>query len=204
MTATDPTEDCLQSGSIDQVGVNIFKRSKSNPKSKIKKQKVIFIMGLPGSGKTYLAKMLAERINVEHISSDVVRKSMKMGGHYSGQDKQLVYDQMMTLMQKCLAEQKDVLVDSTFYLQSARDEFEELALNYTDEIYWILATADESTIKERVSQKRPDSEADYSVYLAIRDKMDPIQMGHLVIETDKHEHRELLEKILAYCHIQAK
>jgi len=34
---------------------------------------IIIVFGLPGSGKSYFASKLAERINARYINSDVIR-----------------------------------------------------------------------------------------------------------------------------------
>ncbi|NND31641.1 MAG: AAA family ATPase [Saprospiraceae bacterium] len=166
--------------------------------------KVIFIMGLPGTGKTYLAKLLAARVDAKHISSDVVRKEIGKRQHYEPEDKHEVYREMQARMESALTEGSHVLVDTTFYSNSLRDEFEKLAKRYTNEIFWVLTTADETLIKKRVSKKRPDSEADYQVFLMIRNQWDEVTRPHLLVSTDILTEQELLNKVLIYCDLLKK
>ncbi len=163
--------------------------------------KVIFVMGLPGSGKTFLAIHLTKVLGVTHISSDRVRKTLQKNGQYQAKDKEVVYREMKKLLTKGLQQNENVIVDTTFYQQKIRNEFEAIAKKHPTKIYWIRTTANEKTIQKRVAKKRPDSEADFRIYQLIRNQFEPIKMEHLEIKTDKDSIKKNIKQVLEYCEL---
>lgn len=163
---------------------------------------VIFIMGLPGSGKTFLAEHLSSVLSATHISSDKVRETLHKKGKYQSEDKEDVYREMKNLLSESLQKNENVIVDTTFYLRKLRNEFEEVAKIYSNKVYWIWTTATEKTIKKRVSKKRPDSEADFEIYQLIRDQFEPIKVEHLEIKTDKLSIQKNIKRALEYCKLE--
>ena len=156
-------------------------------------------MGLPGSGKTYIAKLLANQLNYEHINSDQVRKEIHKKGHYTVEDKTLVYQEMLRGMRGVLERGQDLIVDTTFYLQKLRDEFQALAAEYTSEIHWIHVTADESIIEKRLSRPRMDSDADFRIFLSIRDQFEKPTMRCLELINNQLENHEIIAKVKEFC-----
>lgn len=73
------------------------------------------VMGLPGSGKSYFAKHLSQRIKFHYIGSDETRKEMEAMGKYRMEDKQQVYDQMKSLAAEAIEQGRNVIVDATFF-----------------------------------------------------------------------------------------
>ena len=55
--------------------------------TKMNRLKKILIMGLPGAGKTTLAKELAQRLNAVHLNADEVRKEINKGLGFSLEDR---------------------------------------------------------------------------------------------------------------------
>ena len=55
---------------------------------------LIIICGLPGTGKTFIAKKLAPKINAEHLSTDRIRKELFPEPTYSEDEKNKVYVEM--------------------------------------------------------------------------------------------------------------
>ena len=163
--------------------------------------KLIFVMGLPGSGKTYLARLIASHFGFEHVSSDRTRNDLNLMGRYETESKQLVYQMMLTTTSQLLGQGKDVVVDATFTSSSDRSRFRAEISQWTDQIFWVLVSADPDTTRKRLQIRRVDSEADYQVYLRLKDQFDPVDFKYLEIPTDQCDDDELLYLIINYCRL---
>lgn len=159
---------------------------------------VIFVIGLPGTGKTFFAKTLAGKLQAEHINSDFTRSEMKMMGQYDTHSRLLVYDEMKKRMRNTLLSGKNVVIDATFYSAEIRADFFKLAASYREDQNIVLMTASDETIYKRTSLARPDSEADYNTYLKLKELFEPLHEDHLIINSDGLQLNEMLEKTLNY------
>ena len=65
-------------------------------------------------------------------------------------------------------------------------------------IFWVEITADEPVIKERVSKKREFSEADFDVYLKIKETFEPLEQDHLTLRVDQYTLEEMIERTKSY------
>jgi len=158
----------------------------------------IAIFGLPGSGKTYFASQFASKINALHISSDAVRKDLLQMGHYEEQAKSIVYQTMLQLMVNANKKEQNLVLDATFNKRHIRNLFMEKARELHQQLYFIEIKADESVIRERLRHKRPDSEADFDVYLKIKKEFEQVDEDHLVLNSDKESLDEMLGRALVY------
>src|SRR4249920_2609436 len=104
---------------------------------------VIIIFGLPGSGKSYFASRLAKRIHADYINSDRIRKKMFPDGTYSEREKQSVYDEMLELMRRLMRQNKNAVLDATFYKEDIRKQFIDGAAN-AGRIHFIETVSDEA------------------------------------------------------------
>jgi predicted kinase len=161
---------------------------------------IILIAGLPGSGKSYFAEKLAERLEAVYINSDQVRKAEQASGQYSFQDKFKVYKEMARLATHALKEQKAVIIDATFYQQSMRDLFFTLAKTLLVPTVFIEVFADEALIKERLNTPRKYSEADFKVYEKIKNEFEHITEPHLRLESTNENMGNMLNTAIQYIH----
>jgi predicted kinase len=159
---------------------------------------VVVVMGLPGSGKTYFARQLALKVNATHISSDIVRINLEYQGRYDENSKLIVYDVMLQLMEEVIKRKENVVLDATFYKEQIRRRFEVKAKQFNTPIYFIEIKATEAVIKERISKDRPDSEADFHVYLKVKDCFDPVLVEHLTLHSDQQNLSEMLNQALTF------
>jgi predicted kinase len=146
--------------------------------------KLVMVVGLPGTGKSTFSRALAASIGAHHLNSDVVRTELDLRGKYSPKDKAKVYQALKEQTGRLLNAGSTVIVDATLYLEKLRQPYTELAQQLGCPTLWIELHARTETIKERVSEKRPYSEADLAVHQKIKSLYEPLQEHHLSLETD--------------------
>lgn len=159
---------------------------------------LILISGLPGSGKSTLARAFAERYDAVHLNTDMVRNRSGLRGHYSPEDKKQVYDALLEQARYYLSKGQNVIVDSTFYLNSIRTPFEEAAILLNRPIFRVEVRAAEETIRQRLKHPRPDSEADFAVYKKIQREYQPWTAPYLMLWTDEMTIEALVEALHEY------
>ncbi len=159
---------------------------------------MIIVAGLPGSGKSFFAVRLADRLGALHVNSDKVRHEMEARGNYSLSDKFRVYEEMISQAESGIRENLPVVVDATFYLRSIRDMFYDLAGNWGIPVFLMEVKAEEPLIKERLQKEREDSEADFAVYKKVKKAFEPIGRPHLILQSTNTNIEKLLEEALQY------
>jgi predicted kinase len=159
---------------------------------------IIVVLGLPGSGKSYFAQALAMDINAHYLNSDLIRNEKGARGKYSTEDKMLVYQTMAEKARQIVLTGNDVVVDGTFYLAATVDLFRTLSSTLATAIVFISIVAHEQLIRERLSQVRKDSEANYDVYLKIKEVVEPLEVAHLTLQSSKNNIDDMLSRAKDY------
>jgi predicted kinase len=163
--------------------------------------RLILICGLPGSGKSYFAQHLSEKLHASYLNSDLLRKELFPNHRtYSEKEKQNVYDALLSSTETNLIHHTSVVLDATFYKNNLRLPFYKLAKQLNCSCTTIHINADETLIKERTSKIRQDSEADYSVYLKLKDHFEPISAPHLTLQSTDSNIDSLLSTALDFLH----
>ena len=144
---------------------------------------LIIVCGLPGTGKTTLAKAISRRLGAAYLSSDVLRKRMFPDPSYSEEERGKVYDELVSLCRKALAEGKHVVVDATFYKAALREGF--VALGPGSGTHLILCTLDEDRLRKRLGNRKPGgpSDADFAVHQKLKADFEPVSGRHLLIDS---------------------
>ena len=146
---------------------------------------LILITGLPGSGKTTLAKELSRTLNAPCLSTDRQRDEMGLRSHYGLEDKLEVYRKLRAKTCSLLVKKPVVIVEGTFFQQQIRDTFIASASHFGHQTLIIYLEAQEKAIKERVNKKREMSQAGFEEYLLVKDTFEPIKTPHLSINTSQ-------------------
>jgi hypothetical protein len=144
-----------------------------------KRPRLILMSGLSGSGKTWLARQLAERLSAVHIRSDVLRKRRaglrelapshsRVGADlYSAEVSALLYDDLERAAEDVLSGGMPAIGDATFLKRSQRAPFAELAARCGVPLHLILCEAPEPVLRARITERsrsrRDPSEADLKV-----------------------------------------
>ena len=112
---------------------------------------VVFVFGLPGTGKSYFASRLAKMIDASYLNSDKLRKELFAQRTYSHHEKKVVYDTMLRKAKAAIAMSQNLVLDATFHKKETRDTFVK-QLSDQGEVFYIELHSVESTIKERLKK----------------------------------------------------
>lgn len=159
---------------------------------------LILIAGLPGTGKTTVAKAFARKYDAVHFNSDTIRREMGLWGNYRPEDKARVYAELLRRARIALTANKTVVVDSTFFRADLRRPFVELADSLDQKIRWVLASAPAGVLHARVAAPRADSEADEVILEKIQAQFEPLEVPHLVLPTADATPEDLADALHEY------
>jgi uncharacterized protein len=138
---------------------------------------LVLIGGLPGAGKSTLARSLGEMTNFAVIRSDMVRKElarMPLGkgigsnwkeGIYTPAWTERTYAECLDRAEKLLFQGNRVIIDATFRDESKRIEFLELASRLAIPAVFMVCQAKPDVAASRLRARIGDvSDADWSIY----------------------------------------
>ena len=148
---------------------------------------LILVCGLPGVGKSTLAKAISAEIGAEYLSSDIIRRKMLEERTYSEHEKYKVYGAMVAETERLLASEKTVVCDATFYKKKTRMEMCAAAKRSHAEVFFVKCTLDEKTIEERMGNRarlgNSESEATFRIYLKVKGLFEEIEEEYLEVDT---------------------
>lgn len=163
---------------------------------------LVIVCGLPGSGKSFVSKKLAERIKATHLNTDKIRKELFQNPEYSDEEKQKVYDEMFSRAAELLSQNKNVILDGTFFKKSLRQKVYKLAEENQSAFYVIECTAPSFKIEERIVERQSaesESDANVDIYKKLLKQFEPIEEVHLSLDTTQPIEKQLslIESFLA-------
>ncbi len=157
---------------------------------------LILVAGLPASGKTTFADVLARRVGAVRINSDLVRQQLDLKGHYSPEAKNRVYQAMIERAAEALGRGHPVVADSTFYKESLRKPWKELAHRTGVDIHFVLMKISDEEAFRRLQKPRPDSEATWEVYQELKSEWEPLAEPHITLDSTSGDVDALVEEVL--------
>lgn len=157
---------------------------------------VYLIMGLPGTGKTFFARALAERLEAIHANTDSIRAEHDLMGKYDRVAKEKVYQLLLDRMLESARNGHTVVIDATFTRKSLRDRFIQPLEQEDIPFRLVQMLADHKIVEKRVQKDRPDSEAGIEVHDRLKDALEPVERGHITLDSGKMELEDMLQEIV--------
>jgi predicted kinase len=163
---------------------------------------ILFIItGLPGTGKSYLARKIAERLPAVIVQSDFVRKFISPKPTYSSEESALVHQVARSLTERLLVTGCRVIYDATNLVEWHREKLYHVAEKTGVRLVIIQTVASEDVIRTRLRQRHRTrdpqdmSDADWDVVELLKPEQQPIQRPYIVVDASD-DFESALEKIL--------
>ncbi|HEX9296952.1 MAG TPA: AAA family ATPase [Polyangiaceae bacterium] len=162
---------------------------------------LVLVGGLPGTGKSTLARGLGDRAGFEVIRSDIVRKelaglspdaraSSRWGdGIYSHDWTLRTYAECLSRVETLLFEGRRVIVDASFASAALRDVFLHAARSRCVPLVWFVCQASPEQVRQRLGARSGDaSDADWAIYESACRQWEPAaptsELSPVPIDTD--------------------
>lgn len=146
---------------------------------------LLVVFGLPGTGKSYLAKRFAEKTFAAHLLSDSIRKQLAdigvwthrfadyRQGIYSPEMTKKTYDELFRRAEVFLKSGERVILDATFPSEDSRNRCRELAARLKVPARLVFVHHPEAVALRRLTRRRKTetfSDANVKVYRAMKER----------------------------------
>ncbi|MCJ7666747.1 MAG: ATP-binding protein [Anaerolineae bacterium] len=162
---------------------------------------LLLLSGLPGTGKSFLARRLAEALPFVIIESDVVRKILFPQPLYTAQESRWVHRTCHALMAKLLKRGVRVIYDATNLIEYHREIVYRIAQKAGARLVVVKTVASEEVVRERLRARQEEarelSDADWRVYRRMASRQEQVSHPHLVIDTSE-DLEEAVAKVLRF------
>jgi predicted kinase len=149
---------------------------------------LVLVCGLPGTGKSTVAKELAKSINGKLLRTDIIRKEVFKKPKYTEREKQNVYELLFSRAEQLLSKNISCVLDGTFYKKSLREKAHDVAKKTGAKFEIIECICPEKVIHKRMKKRTKTSDAsdaDFRIYEKMKNEYEPIEEKHIVIDTSR-------------------
>jgi predicted kinase len=168
---------------------------------------LVVFSGLPGSGKSYLARQVQPHLAATIIESDFVRRVLFPRPRYTGTESAWVYAVSHALIARLLGRSQSVIFDATNLLERSRQSLCRMAGDLQAHVVIVRTIAPDEVIRQRLLARceHPDannhSDATVEVYEKLQLTDEPMRGPHLAIDTTE-DWRQSVQRILRECRMQ--
>jgi len=152
---------------------------------------LIIVSGLPGTGKSYFCRKLAERANLVILESDSLRKQLFPAPSYRKEESTQLFQACYGLVEELLRRGISVALDATNLEEHNRERLYHIADQSGAKLIIVRMEAPPDVVKERLERRsqREDesdhSEADWDVYSKMKPTVEKISRNHFAVDSSK-------------------
>jgi hypothetical protein len=148
---------------------------------------LIVLVGLPGTGKSYFAAGLAQKLEAVILESDALRKALFSPPEYSWQESAYLFRVIHRLIDSLLRQRASVILDATNLTESAREHLYAIAARNSAKAIVVFTTAPPELVHARLNRRVDThagySDADWTVYRKMAPTVERIRRPHFTADT---------------------
>ncbi len=154
---------------------------------------LVMLCGLPGTGKSTLARELTHHLPAVVVESDRVRQKLFAPATYSAEESRQVHQVCHILISWYLRHYYHVIYDATNLYEYHRALVYGLVTRSGTRLVVAEVVARDEVVRRRLAPRRSGdrsghhredySDADWDVYLTMRSRAEPIQHQHITVDT---------------------
>jgi predicted kinase len=152
---------------------------------------LIVVSGLPGTGKSFFCRKLAERLPFLILSSDTLRKILFSSPRYKESENKRLFSTCHALIEELLRKGIPVIFDATNLLERHREYLYRAAKRAEAKLILVYVEAPSEVVRQRllareqVAALQDDSEACWDVYNKMKPRRERISRNHFVVDTSQ-------------------
>ena len=151
----------------------------------------IIVSGLPGTGKSYFCRKLAERLPFLVLESDTLRKSLFSSPIYSASESSHLFRTIHYLIEGLLRKGISLILDATNLSERHRERLYNIAEHLNARLILVRVEAPPDLVQERLKARSGreeiecKSDADWAVYQKMRPTVQKICRNHYAVDTSR-------------------
>ncbi|MSQ05740.1 MAG: ATP-binding protein [Dehalococcoidia bacterium] len=152
---------------------------------------LVVLCGLPGSGKSHIARELVRRVPMAVLSSDRLRKALAGQPKYTALESSRLFAACHQLIEELLREGRKVLFDATNLNEGFRQPLYDITGSLDVPLILAHLTAPNEVIRQRLAGRANGesdssfSDADWRIYCRLRPMQQPIARPHYAVDTSQ-------------------
>ena len=159
----------------------------------------IVVSGLPGTGKSYFCRKLAERLQFIILESDALRKTLFSLPGYGESESGRLFRAIHLLIERLLKKGVSLIFDATNLSERYRERLYSIADHLDVKLILVRVEAPTEVVQERLKARRENpenkSDADWAVYQRMKSSVQKIWRNHYAVDTSR-DITPVLDKIV--------
>ncbi len=148
---------------------------------------LIILTGLPGTGKSTVARALARELGAAVLSTDTIRAEKRGRPGFSRAEKGGVYERLFARAERGLRDGRSLVLDGTFYLRRLREAGAAVGRRAGVPVFVVEVISPVAVVKRRMERRsrrtRGPRPAGFEVHGFIRRSYEPVRSRHFTVDT---------------------